>query len=586
MTFEHLTAAQLAGALAAFTGALAALQFLRVHRRRVRVSSVRLWRSLAEREKPRILWQRWRDALSFATLLGIGSLLLCALAGPMRSDEGQRRRALVLVIDTGYSMGAREGAGVTRLDLARREAARLLSTLRPDDRVAIIAAGFENRVLVSLSAHHPRLTESLRQLELSEAPGHLSEAIALAKSVADGQGRAEIVVISDRPRSRFDRNDSVRQVAVGRRSDNAAITGLAVTQPTVGNPRARVEVTVTNAGEATLRGRLRLVMGERAEAAIPVELSPRESRTYAAEVAVPRSAKLALTLDTDDALPTDNRAVVQLIRPRSLRVRLAANAAAVVRALTVDPDVVLVNNNDCDVLVTDRSEALSHPTLFVGPTPGLVAESGTVSGTLKLSGDHPALAGFDFKDVSLSGATSWRGQALATVQGSPVLVAGDRDGHRFLLPGWQLADEATGFPQRAQFVAFIARAIRWLAAWPRERSVVATVGERLTVEFMLPAEVTLNLPNGDTEQLGAVGQRFVFVPRQVGIHTFATRAETGYVSAIRQSAEAADITPASESRGSQPTSTPTTRPLWHWLALGALVLLLVEWWAFLKRVTV
>lgn len=606
MTLDNLTIPQLLAAFAAFAGMLGLLQFLRVHRRRVRVSSTRLWRQLAEREKPRVLWQRWRDLLSYAAIALIGGLMLLALAGPALRGHANRRRIVVIVLDAGLSMQTREANGQKRLDLARHQAEQLVSQLGPDDRLAVITAGLENRALVPLSSYRPTMREALQKVEAADARADLPAALDLARAVASGQQNAEVVLISDRPTVA---PSSVRAISVGARSDNAAITGLKITQPTVNNPQATAIITVTNSSSQALRCPLIATFAGKEVARTSIDQSPGATSEHSLVFATPGSGRVEIALAIDDPLPEDNKVMAQVVRPTPIRVLLRGSANnAVGRALRVDPELrVTVGRGDprpYDVVVVDEdaNAAATTPTLFAVPRAVANAREVRADQLLIAETSHPLMAGFAFKDVMLHSfvplTNVTNSQPVALAGGQPVLVAGEdaKTHQRFIEAGWRLSDEMTGFPQRPQFVAFIGHAVRWLAGRPRERSLVAAIGERTAVEFSFgsapdrqrAADLTLTLPSGATEKLGAVGEHFQFVPRQSGVHKFAnTRGETVYLAAIREGAEVANIKPSgpiAAPASSRMASSPL--PLWIYLAAAALLLLSAEWWAYLKRVTV
>ena len=105
-------------------GVLAALQFLRIRPRQVRVITTLFWQQAADQAQARTLFERFRHPRTYLLLLAVALLVLLALAQPVfqcrpsalsrdragsRTGHDRRRRAL--------RQGARTGeirSGITR----------------------------------------------------------------------------------------------------------------------------------------------------------------------------------------------------------------------------------------------------------------------------------------------------------------------------------------------------------------------------------------------------------------------------------------------------------------------------------------
>lgn len=201
------------GMIAALAGpALLAVYFFRHRHRRVEVSSLLLWQSVARvREGGRTVKRTRLPWLFFVELL---FLALCglAVAGP-RWLLPDSRRPLVVVVDDSASMGASTGRH-NRLEEARR-VLRATARDRRWKTIRYILAGPEARRFDTL--------ESL-MAEWSAAAPHadLADALRMARSLAGGDG--QVLVVSDRgPGGQVATGDAVRWVAVGRPASNTAI---------------------------------------------------------------------------------------------------------------------------------------------------------------------------------------------------------------------------------------------------------------------------------------------------------------------------------------------------------------------------
>lgn len=165
-----------------------ALHFLRARRRRYDVAGLFLWRraqrTVARRRRFSPTW------LLLAQLLFV-ALAAVALAQPIRSD--QLPRELVLIIDASASMAADSATG-GRLEEAKAVARSLLEGY---DRVALIRAGLEPRLLAPLSANPAERLAALNGLVSADAGAELLRAVDLGRSLLP---EARIHVITDHER--------------------------------------------------------------------------------------------------------------------------------------------------------------------------------------------------------------------------------------------------------------------------------------------------------------------------------------------------------------------------------------------------
>ncbi|MDO8757281.1 MAG: VWA domain-containing protein, partial [Elusimicrobiota bacterium] len=104
--------------------------------RRVPFSDLTLLKALDARARPKA---RLREILLMAARCVLLAALVLAAAAPARrgdAAEGREGLDLVLLLDTSYSMRARDGVRV-RFDAARDAGRKLLKRLAPGDRVAV-----------------------------------------------------------------------------------------------------------------------------------------------------------------------------------------------------------------------------------------------------------------------------------------------------------------------------------------------------------------------------------------------------------------------------------------------------------------
>ena len=118
-------------ALGALAIPLTALYFLRIRRKRVRVSSLMPWQTAQQSDSLATPFHRFRRRLLLWIQLAVLALLTLALARPALNVSSEGNRSLMLIIDNTASMGSthqalsvargkRAGATTARESGARR----------------------------------------------------------------------------------------------------------------------------------------------------------------------------------------------------------------------------------------------------------------------------------------------------------------------------------------------------------------------------------------------------------------------------------------------------------------------------------
>jgi hypothetical protein len=134
-------------------------------------------------------------------------LLGAALAGPVWSAAGSLAglgggRTFVIVLDDSITSGALDAAGHSRFQTLKDVADKLLASLKPGDKAALIAASRPARPVISPPTVDPMAVRNhIRELQPTVAAADLPEALLAAREClrqADGPaGRAYIVLLSD-----------------------------------------------------------------------------------------------------------------------------------------------------------------------------------------------------------------------------------------------------------------------------------------------------------------------------------------------------------------------------------------------------
>ena len=173
-----------------------ALYVLKVRLRRVPVSTNLFWKQVYEEKPPRSWWQQLRHLLSLLAQLTLLLLLVLAIADPYFSWQALQARRLVIVLDTSASMQSTD-VTPSRFEAARAAAHDVVDGLRFRDQVAIISAGSRPEVVLGMAGHVPTLRRALDSVQPTDTPASLKAATDLAKQLIGDHPHGQILVLTD-----------------------------------------------------------------------------------------------------------------------------------------------------------------------------------------------------------------------------------------------------------------------------------------------------------------------------------------------------------------------------------------------------
>ncbi|GAB4214339.1 MAG: BatA and WFA domain-containing protein [Sandaracinaceae bacterium] len=175
--------AAVGGAFAAAALAIVVLYLVRLRRRVVVVPFVALFRDALPDERTTRLFTRLRNVLSLLFALTIAALIALALGLPRWAERSETPRTVVIVLDGTASMQARASDGRARFEHAREAALDRIAELGPYDRVIVLFAGPEARVLHPLDDDHRLAARAVREAAPTDAPGTADEPLAWAAAL-------------------------------------------------------------------------------------------------------------------------------------------------------------------------------------------------------------------------------------------------------------------------------------------------------------------------------------------------------------------------------------------------------------------
>ncbi|WP_298819750.1 vWA domain-containing protein [Chloroflexus sp.] len=588
------------------------LHMMQSRRRRTVVPSLLLWQQVPLRPATR----RRRLRFTFLLLLHMLAALLLglALAQPQIpwSWPGATR-ATAIIIDTSTSMALAETGG-SRIERARQRAATLISQMRGADRIVLISAGPSARLIdQGSSADSARLLAALRQITIEGVGSDLFGAFTIAETFLLDQPGSRVIWLTDGALPPPDLNTlrlPLQVEVIGTRQPNRAIVTLAAYPNRIG--ATDVYARLVNFGDQPFRGSVRLLIDGQLDRTEQISIRP-DSALELTWTLPGAAQQVRLEMNGNDGLPLDDSATVNIAGQQPIRALLVADdAPALARALQAMPEVRLqtvtpaayapASDVDLSIFVnTLPSRWPAGGVLVINPpTGGLLPISGTTRAdspvTLTPAGEtllrDVNFGGITWGQVAVIDPPSWLTPLLFNGD-IPLIMRGRFE--RSEVAVWSFDLTASSLSERLAFPLLVARTARDLM--PPQLPTSMTLGASLSYRAdVRTTHVELTDPTGTTVRLALQPAiPTILEPTHIGIYQIREWAEDQLVREAQLPVNAgaideSDPTPrfASATRNgtlaaviAQPTATP--QPLWSWLIIATIALLVGEWLYIQRR---
>jgi hypothetical protein len=461
MTFLALSPLQTAILTLGTVAAVLSLYFLKVRRRHVLVSSAILWRRVLAEQSARSIWQRLRLIFSIAVALTISLLIALSIARPRIDWLTGKPQRIVIVLDTSPTMNTRTADGRTRWLHAIDEAHALLGLAGPYDEFRIAETSGDTAFGFT---------------------SDLAEARAMVAQLAPGDAEPRFPVLDGNESNVYFISDGValrgvprgiEPVSVFEPASNAGITAFDI-RPLPSDPLAyEAYLEVDNSGEQKMIG-VTISGGDEDRITRTVSVGAAEKYRETFDLSgFHGGAVRASILSKDDALASDDQAVAYLPARRKIRTLLVTPGNfRLSTLLKYDRNVELSTTTpasyreapDIDVYVFDRftpTTQPSKPALLLGnPLTGAgVLHQPRITSWLQ---NHPVMRHVGLQDVSIPNVVKVDPQQLTIIAASndtPLILASENP--RRVMLTFDLS--SSDFPVQAGFPVFIHNALAWLS---------------------------------------------------------------------------------------------------------------------------
>ena len=597
MSFGAMAAWQAGLLLAAAAGAAAWLFLLKVRPPRILVASLLLWRRVLDEAREQTWWERMRKAISLAATILLASLLAIAVARPGPRAAASSRGRMLIVLDSSWSMLARTSGGDTRWARAIAQA-RALAAGAAGDPIAVATTA--DGLIEGPTPDSALIETTLDRLQPSGAEGTAWPRIGGGETVhffTDGAVQRPL-------------DPAVIVHSLHEPAPNAAITAFVARPPASGASSGAAYLEIANYASSPQSVRVTVTRGTAGIFSQTLQMAAGEAVRQIVPLAADGDARLHARISAaDDALELDDQAAAWLTESEPLDVvvvspdpgpigTLFARASGL-RATFATEQTYKAGSED--VVLFDRvtpAAVPGKPALLIAPRhvdwlgpDAKVADErqprwarSAPQASPVGGGRHPILSGVDTETLDIKRAFGFEAegwQAIATSElGTPLVSISDTRDRRLAVLSFAIAD--SNLATAAAFPVLIGNTIEWLAR-------PAIESPRKPGAVRLPGSVQrVVAPDGTTVPLMRAGTDSVAVLRMPGLY-LVEGAGSRSVLAIN----AGDAVVSSLNRTSLQAQAPiasaglaTGRPWWLYAVVIAFLLAAVEWWTWLRRVTV
>ncbi len=604
--------------------AILLLHILRNRRKRLAVSSLRLWRNL-ERQKLGSLPRGIQLSLLLLLQLIIAIAITLALARPVSSFLLDQPEQTIFILDMTTSMAAVDvpqpnstANSFSRFDAARRFIQDRIQDLDENDSFAVISLNPHPEILLAGNAEQK--TSALTALD-DLTPGatgaNLAEALTLTTALIDPAQKNQIVVLTDANYQVDSQNlPSVPaplnwQIIPDDSSSGGNQTLLNVSTRRLTDGRHRVFARVVNYGDTPVVRTLRVIVDGVVSVEDPVKIGAKADVDKIWTLSS-QAETAAIEIVEPDILPLDNRAELLLFSVAQRRVLLLSQTPdTLARALDVQPGVELTisppaatryNPADFDLIIFDGlplgltdwprgnllviNPPLGHPLLPADDFAGSIRPDPDTASSLFTGMD---LSGVLFNRVTRLTVPEWAEVDLRMADDDeselppPLVFHGSVNNSRVMV--WAFDLNAGNLPARLALPLLTGNILSTLLA--PSPPAVAAVGEPVAIDSGFNVEIPdghrLFLDSGETtghifRQTKQPGLYRIYNQNNNLVTGFAVHAGTPLESNLLQKFQPEALPSLDASAVPSPDSRTGYDNFWPWLAGLALVVVTFEGW--------
>ncbi len=592
------------------------LYILKLRRKVQPISSNILWEQSIEDIKANTLFQRLRRSLLLPLQLLILVLIILALARPFTFGSISTARNVIVILDASASMNATD-IKESRFDFARSSIIKMIDNLDRGVKMTIIRSSNSPVIVCESISDKSILKDIVNRQKPSDAPSDLVSAIKLAESFARNIPKSEIIVFSDLTSDLQKRSIGVdipiRFARIGKQdANNIGIINLDVIEEQSTN---FILANVRNYGMRSQSATIEIYHNNNLIDAKKVMLPANGQRSVIFDKIKFTDGILSVSIDAKDDLLTDNRAYYIFKKPRQRKILLVGNniflekavetSIAGVKLFKKDSEKDEINDN-YDLIIFDGFVPKTEPktnVIYINPEGDLpfakflsIKKNPSV---VNWDRSHPLMRFVDLSELKLDyikefNMPPWM-KPLAESETCPMVWYGeDKKRDVIVLPFDTKPSSNRNFALTPAFPIFMSNALDLMmeskASWINVRS-----GETINTAFKESGNqvLTIKKPNGDEIRSKLKNGIFTFTETDtVGIYQIIGKGIDEKFSVNLFNEIESDIRPSVETKTSEQKgqdidlSKLVNKEFWSVLILLVIVLLVLEWWVYHRRVLV
>ena len=592
------------------------LYMLKLRRREQEVSSTFLWQMVIRDREANSPWQKLRRNLLLLLQLLLLALLVVALARPFIPVQVVASGQVTVVLDASASMNAID-VSPSRFESAKTIARSLANDLLDQGSMTIILVTPKPRVLISASNDKTELINAINSANVSMGSADWATAFALATGANGNAINPTTVIISDGgiPDNLPPLNGEVRYIPIGKESANIGISTLSL-RPLPEGPQIFASITNYSDTDSAVILTLKLngELFNAQELNVPANKTSnvilngyRDTQIVEAHLSAPSGATRVDYFPTDDTAwaiynPPQAGRVLFISEKGNLYIEQVLASLPGITPFRAPVDAPLPAD-PFDLYIYDGVITGTLPSknlLLINPPPNNLFEvrgtfTPTATSPISLVAD-PVTTFVDFDTVHIlrardSRAPAWA-KTLVSLEGRPLLFTGTLDRRRVAVITFDLRD--SDMPLQVVYPILMSNLLEWLTP----SSSIITNG------IIRPGDTVSIRPKEGEQAAGIVrpdnqlfvaqagGQYVTFADTdQLGIYSVGTAntQETKFVGFFAVNlfdSRESNIRPLEKlTIGRSQVSAAAReqigqREFWWYLALAALIILLIEWWVY------
>jgi hypothetical protein len=598
------------------------LYMLKLRRKQVQVSSTFLWEQLLREQQANAPWQKLKRNLLLILQLLILAALVFALARPALQIPTVASGSVIVLLDASASMNATD-VSPSRFDSAKDSVNAIINGLNPASSLTLILVGKTPQILIASESDKALLKAALNKAKATQGSADWESAFALAAGATRSDAiESSILIVSDGglPESGLPAlPGEVQFLPVGSSSENVGISALALRR---GENSPQLFAQVTNYSnksktvllsfyfENELFDARQIIITANSSEGMTLDNIENIPGVYKAQISSLQSGSAIDSFSLDDTAfavhQTSASRRVLLVSKGNLFLEQALASLPNIqafRALPAADGSIQIPEDPFDLYVFDGilpAEIPNGNLLFINPPNNPFFE---VGGTFEKINSaeviqHPLTRYLDWSNVHILRAKqvtlpTWADVLVQTPQG-PLVFAGQTGGQRIATIQFDLRE--SDLPLQIAFPILFSNLTNYLvppSAFDATQSLAP--GQSLAIiplpgtdEILIasPSNIGYSFANEaggikftDTGELGFYAVNF--------ISKDASSAE--YFAVNLFDAGESDIRPRETIQIGQTEIAHTVSEkigqyeVWPWLALLALVILMIEWQVYHRR---